>query len=106
MSATHTFWVASDEEYAARLGGVIRAARYFREMSRESVAAACGVNPETVARWERGTVAVPAHVLHRLVDVLGVPADVLLDPPATRSDALVRIAAYDAVRASRVEPAP
>lgn len=75
-------------------------------MSRESVATACGVNPESVARWERGTVSVPAHVLHKLVDVLGAPADLLLDPPATRTEALVRLAAYDAVRDPRGGPAP
>lgn len=106
MYAAYAPEVGSETDYGTRVGMVIRTARYFRERSREQVAADAEVSPETVARWERGQVAIPGHSLSRLAEVLDLPADLLIDPPATRSEVLVRIAAADAVRARPDEPAP
>lgn len=98
--------VAPDSDYAVRVGLVIRTARYFRDMTREELAARCDVSAETLARWERGTVAIPGHALAALAELLDVPADLLLVPPETRSEALVKIAAHDAVRSAPGEPRP
>jgi len=93
-------------EYATRVGLVLRTSRYVREMTREAVAEGCEVNTETIARWERATTTIPGHALARLAEVLRLPADLLLDPPTTRSGALVRIAAHDATRPRSGEPQP
>lgn len=106
MEAIHTHGVTGDADYATRLGLVVRTARYFREISREQLGESTDFNPETIARWERGDVTVPGYALGRLADALHLPADLLLDPPATRAEVLVRIAAYDAVQPPRAEPAP
>lgn len=106
MYATYAPHVTGDSEYATRLGLVVRTARYFREISRDDLGARTDFNPETIARWERGDVTVPGYALARLAEVLDLPADLLIDPPATRSEVLVRIAAADAVRARPGEPAP
>jgi transcriptional regulator with XRE-family HTH domain len=98
MTTAYHPGVGTDDEYATRLGLVLRTARYVREMTRDEVGALCGVDGETVARWERANVDLRGHSLARLADALRLPADLLLDPPATRSETLVRIAAYDAVR--------
>ena len=50
--ATYAPDVATDSEYPSRLGLVLRTARYVRELTREEVAVACGVDVETVGRWE------------------------------------------------------
>ena len=106
MEATHTHGVTGDADYATRLGLVLRTARYIREMSRDELAAQTDFNAETIARWERGDVTVPGYALPRLEAALMVAADLLVDPPATRADVLVRIAAYDAVRAPTIEREP
>jgi transcriptional regulator with XRE-family HTH domain len=106
MTATYAVEVPTTPDYALRLGLVIRTARYIREATREQVAEGCDVSAETVARWERGDKAISAFHLSRVAEVLGLSADLLLDPPATRNETLVRIAAHDAVRARRDEPAP
>jgi len=106
MNATYPLEVASDDEYATRVGLVLRTARYFRDVTREVVAEGCEVSTETVARWERGNVAIPGHALARLAEVLRLPADLLLDPPATRGETLVKIAAFDQARAYPGEPRP
>lgn len=104
MQETYAPHVTGDTDYATRLGLVVRTARYFREMSREDLGARTDFNPETIARWERGDVTVPGYALARLSDVLELPADLLIDPPATRSEVLVKIAAADVVRARPGEP--
>jgi transcriptional regulator with XRE-family HTH domain len=98
MTTAYAPEVEQDTEYKTRLGLVLRTARYVREMTRDEVGVLCGVDGETVARWERANVDLRGHSLARLAEALGLPADLLLDPPATRSETLVRIAAYDAVR--------
>lgn len=105
MDAAYALDVATSD-YQALLGLVLRTARYVREMSREEVGLACDVSPETYARWERGDVDLRGHALGRLATVLNVPADLLLDPPATRSAILVRIAAHDAARGYRADALP
>lgn len=106
MAAPYASEVPTSPDYASRLGLVIRTARYIRELSRERLAAECDVSAETVARWERGDKAISAFHLARVAEVLGLSADLLLDPPSTRNETLVRIAAHDAVRAHPAAPAP
>jgi transcriptional regulator with XRE-family HTH domain len=105
MLATYPLDVSTGD-YQARLGLVLGTARYIRDMTREEVAERCGVSAETYARWERGDVDLRGHALGLLADVLRLPADLLLDPPATRASTLVKIAAFDQVRDHPAEPRP
>ena len=84
--------------YEALLGVVIRTARFYRSMDAEVLAEACGVGPETVARWERGETTVPSSALAVIYATLTLPADLLLSPPGSRPETLARIAAYDVHR--------
>jgi transcriptional regulator with XRE-family HTH domain len=106
MIAAYPLSVSTGDDYAARLGLVLRTARYVREMTREAVAEGCEVSAETVARWERGNVDLRGHALSVLAEVLRLPADLLLDPPATRSAILVKIAAFDQARDYPAGPRP
>jgi transcriptional regulator with XRE-family HTH domain len=105
MIATYPDLVDTSD-YQERLGHALSTARYVHEMTREEVAAGCDVSTETYARWERGDVDLRGHALGRLAEVLRLPADLLLDPPATRAAVLVKIAAHDAARAYPGAPQP
>jgi transcriptional regulator with XRE-family HTH domain len=106
MIAAYPLSVSTGDDYAARLGLVLRTARYVREMTREAVAEGCEVSAETVARWERGNVDLRGHALGVLAEVLRLPADLLLDPPSSRSAILVKIAAFDQARDYPAGPRP
>ena len=48
MIAAYPLSVSTGDDYAARLGLVLRTARYVREMTREAVAEGCEVSAETM----------------------------------------------------------
>jgi transcriptional regulator with XRE-family HTH domain len=106
MIATYPADVSTGTDYQSRLGLVLRTARYIRDLSREEVAARCEVSEESYARWERGNVDLRGHTLALLSFALDCPADLLLDPPDSRSEILVRIAAHDAGRVRPGDLAP
>ena len=95
-----------DHAFAERLGAVLRTALLYRELTMEELAHAAGFSTESIRRWVRGDTNISAVDLAHLADVLGVPAEVLLDPPATRSETLVRMAAFDALRSDPGAPRP
>jgi transcriptional regulator with XRE-family HTH domain len=106
MIAAYPADVSTGTDYQARLGLVLRTARYIRELSREDVAARCGVSEESYARWERGNVDLRGHTLALLSFALDCPADLLLDPPDNRREINLRIAAHDAGQARPSDLAP
>jgi len=63
----------------------IRARRAALGMTQQQLADACGIDPSTVSKWEKGVQLPPSNVLPALCDALGVTADYLLgrtDDPA------------------------
>lgn len=63
-------------EYVPTAG--LRRLREDRQLSRAKLAAEVGVATATIAHWECGRRALPAHRLHRLAFAFGLPANVLL----------------------------
>jgi transcriptional regulator with XRE-family HTH domain len=103
MDTAYAHVVTGDAEYASRLGLVVRTARYYRDVTREEVGERTNFNAETIARWERGDVAVPGYALRRLAEVLDLPAALLIEPPESRQDVLVAIAVHDGQRRAERE---
>ncbi len=74
------------------LGDTIQRARLARLWKQKELAAAVGVEPTTVSRWETGEQAPGRLTLRRLADVLEIPLEQLEDakqeqnsPPSQRS---------------------
>ena len=82
----------------------LAAAMYYRGIETDAMAAAVSVDVQTVRRWLRGdSVPTGAHLM-ALLQELDAPADLLSEPPLSRSDALALMVAHDAVRRTRRLP--
>jgi len=81
-----------------RIGARIRTARERAGLSQAAAAALVGVSQQSVAAWERGAQAIPAPVLVRLAESLGVsPASLL--PGGEATDIAARLDVVAEVRA-------
>jgi transcriptional regulator with XRE-family HTH domain len=84
-------YVVADTDYGRRAAIALRAARY-------ELAERIGVVEETVARWERADVRLPAEQAALVTVALDLPGDLLMRPPTTRERALAMVAAWDVLR--------
>jgi transcriptional regulator with XRE-family HTH domain len=84
----------------AEIGARIREARLRKGWTQLQLALEAGVSPSTVTRWERGGLP-PMRELIRISDVLGVPAEELVEQSADGDGTTARLAQLEA----RVEEA-
>ncbi len=61
------------------LGEAIRSARTAKDLTQEALAAAVGVVPQTVSKWERGESQPDTELLSPLADALGISLDRLFE---------------------------
>ena len=90
--------------YRDRLALAIHEALYYREMSTDDLARRVGVGTETVRRWGRAETTISAFHAASVVRELGLPPDMLLDPPSSRGDTIARIRLWDRARRSGPQP--
>jgi transcriptional regulator with XRE-family HTH domain len=62
----------------SRLSQYLRSRRIELALTQREIAESLGYKPQFVTNWERGTSSPPAHILPRLIEVLEVPAAVIL----------------------------
>lgn len=74
-----------DRRVLEAVGERVRAARLQRGWSQEQLAEALGVTPETVSRYETGSLPLSLSGLHRVADVLGVEAVALFGTSSRKS---------------------
>jgi transcriptional regulator with XRE-family HTH domain len=112
LAADTVIDVGEDAERLAfrrRLGAnLARIRKDLTDLSQEVVADRLGIDVETYGRIERGTREPRAFDLARIADILGVPAEWLLDPTDSFSEldrriAMLRRAAVEAARADEGE---
>ncbi len=84
-----------DATFIERFAVALDAALYYRGRTMADLAAALGLDVETVRRWRRGDNTPKLAEVARIADVLGVPDALLLRPPADRARALALIADHD-----------
>jgi len=78
--------------YRKKLGYVLTQLRLARGFTRQpALAAAVGVAPRTIVRWEKGETAPSAWDLRTLSDTLEVPIATFIDPPDELDFAALKI---------------
>lgn len=69
------------------LSKYIKEKRIEREMTQNELASKLGYTAQFVANWERGVSSPPGHALKKLVSVLKIPAQELVDVMTEQSAA-------------------
>lgn len=67
-----------EQKFNSILGNNIRKLRRFYKISAERLGKACGVEKDTIYRWERAECVPPSFVINRIVGIFNIPEDVLL----------------------------
>ena len=70
---------ANDNLAAATLGGRIHLARKGKQLSLQTVGAACGVSPQAVGQWEHNEAKPAIDRLTRLAEILEIEVEALLE---------------------------
>ena len=68
----------TDKQLHRTVGNRLRRARTAQEMTQEQLVEELGIQPETVSRYETGSIPVSLTGLFRLAEKLDVPVDALL----------------------------
>jgi transcriptional regulator with XRE-family HTH domain len=84
-----------NSEYQERVAIALKAAAFYRSVTKAELAGRIGASVESVRRWMRAQRSLSAEDAAKLADALDVPSDLLLRPPATRERAMAMLTAWD-----------
>lgn len=102
---TVAYAVDVNSDYALRVGVAIAAVREYLDLTQEQLAAAANVSTSTISRYENGESAAQAHTMLMIARALGVPLELLMDPPPSRQ-AVYEWMAFRSAAARAPEPEP